>query len=337
MRIADIDLDKEVLVVAEIGNNHEGEYELAEDMIRLAAKAGAGAVKFQTIVPEKLVSPANTERVRQLERFRLTRREFRRLKGVADRENLVFLSTPFDLESARFLNSLVPAFKIASGDNNFYPLLAEVAATGKPIMLSTGLADLAQIARSKRFIEREWRSRKIRQELALLHCVCSYPVPPDEVNLSAIATLRKELDRTVGYSDHSLGIEAAVGSVFFGARIVEKHFTLDKNHSDFYDHKISADPGEFARMVQRIRAAVQMLGDGKKRIASSECANLEKARRSIVAARALPEGTVLSWKDLSWVRPGGGLAPGRENDILGKRLLRPVRKGEMITRESLDI
>jgi sialic acid synthase SpsE len=332
MKIGRWDLDDEPLVIAEIGNNHEGSYALAERLIGLAARAGAGAVKFQTIVPEKLVSATETERIRQLRRFQLSYDEFERLGRVAAANNVLFLSTPFDLESARFLEPLVPAFKIASGDNNFIPLLDTVARTGKPILLSTGLQELAEVRATKEFIEGVWRQGGVRQELAVLHCVVDYPTAPADANLLAIRDLQ-QLRVTVGYSDHTVGIDAAVLSVALGARVIEKHFTIAKDYSAFRDHQLSADPAELAELVRRVREAARMLGDGRKRPGEKERAAVPKVRRSIVAARDLPGGTVLSWEDLAWVRPGHGLAPGREREILCKALTRPLRKGEMILPE----
>lgn len=329
MKIGNFDLDKEILIIAEIGNNHEGSYTLAEEMIGVAAEAGAGAVKFQTIVPTKLVSATQKERVQQLTKFQLSYDEFEKLSRVAEQAGVLFLSTPFDLESAKFLNPLVPAFKIASGDNNFFPLLDVVARTGKPIIMSAGLTDLAQIKQSKAFIEQIWQTEHLTSELALLHCVVSYPTPPAEAHLLAIKTLH-QLGVTVGYSDHTIGLEAAVLAVALGARIIEKHFTLDKHYSDFRDHQLAADPAELAQLVRRVNEAVELLGDPQKRIYDSEQTIGDKARRSIVARRELAEGTVVSWDDLAWVRPGGGLVPGSEQLVVGKRLTQSLQEGDMI-------
>jgi len=330
MKIGDWDLDQDVLVIAEIGNNHEGSYALAEELIGLAANAGAGAVKFQTIIPDRLVAPSQKDRIQQLERFRLRYDDFEKLSKVAKRENVLFLSTPFDIDSARFIEPMVPAFKIASGDNSFYPLIDVVARTGKPIILSSGLTDMKQITATKDFIQGIWREQGINQELAVLHCVTSYPAPPQEANLLAIMELRDKLGVTVGYSDHTLGIEAAVLSVALGARIIEKHFTLDKDYSDFRDHQLSADPEELALLVKRVREAVELLGDGKKRLQDSEKGVVDMVRRSIVASRDLSQGTVLQWEDLTWLRPGGGLAPGHEVELVGKKMLRSIPAGEYI-------
>lgn len=318
-----------MFVIAEIGNNHEGSLALAEEMIGRAAEVGARAVKFQTIIPERLVSADQTERIAQLRRFHFEYKHFEQLAKVADRENVLFLSTPFDLESVSFLKRLVPAFKIASSDNTFYPLIEEVARTGKPIILSAGLADWVEITSTRDFIFEIWKERGITQELAILHCVSCYPTRPADANLLALQTLRK-LGVTVGYSDHTLGTEAAVLSVALGARIIEKHFTLDKNYSDFRDHKLSADPDEFSLLVRRVREGVELLGSGKIELAECERDTKTQVRRSIAAKVDLPRGSRLERRDLCWVRPGHGLPPGSDAKILGKILKRPIRRGELI-------
>ncbi len=334
MKIANYDTEKKVFIIAEIGNNHEGSYTLAEEMIGKAAEAGACAVKFQTIVPEKLVSISQKDRIEQLKRFQLTYDEFERLNKVAKHENILFLSTPFDIESVHFLNSIVPAFKIASGDNNFFPLIEVIAQTGKPIIMSAGLIDLLEVRKTIDFISNIWNENAIDQDIAILHCVTSYPTALEEANLSAIKELQS-LNVTIGYSDHTIGTEAAVLSVALGARIVEKHFTIDKNYSDFRDHQLSADPNEFSQLVERVEIASKLLGQSRKTVQESEKLVMEKIRRSIVARKDLDENTVLTLDDISWVRPGGGLAPGNEEMVLGKRLKVKVAAGELITLDNL--
>jgi len=334
LKIENYDTEKKVFIVAEIGNNHEGSYTLAEEMIGKAAEAGACAVKFQTIVPEELVSISQKDRIEQLERFQLSYDEFERLSKVAKHENILFLSTPFDIESVHFLDSIVPAFKIASGDNNFFPLIEAIAQTGKPIIMSTGLMDLPEVRKTIDFILNIWNENAIDQDIAIMHCVTSYPTALEEANLLAIKELQS-LNVTVGYSDHTIGTEAAVLSVALGARIVEKHFTIDKNYSDFRDHQLSADTKEFSQLVERIENASKLLGQSRKTVQESEKLVMEKVRRSIVARKDLDENTVLTLDDISWVRPGGGLAPGNEKIILGKRLKEKVAVGELITLDNL--
>ena len=335
MRIGGHDIDERVLVIAEAGNNHEGSFARAEEMIGRAAEAGAGAIKFQTIVPEKLVAASETQRLTQLARFRFDYDQFASLAKAAARADIIFISTAFDVDSVTALEPLAPAYKIASGDNDCFPLLERVAQTAKPVLLSTGMLDLDGVARAKAAIDAVWRQGAIDPGLVLLHCVAAYPTPAAEANLGALRALAR-LGCRVGYSDHTLGNEAAVLAVALGARVVEKHFTLDKNLSEFRDHKLSANPREFADLVHRIRAAEEMLGTGVKRVMPAEEPSLLAARRAIMAARDLAPGTVIDKADLTWLRPRRGLAPGRETELVGRTLATTVRRGEPILPEHLS-
>lgn len=323
MKIGCVDLDRDVLVIAEIGNNHEGDVSLAEELIGLAAEAGAQAVKFQTLVPERLVGPDQTDRLAQLQRFALSPDSHIRLARAAEALGLIFLSTPFDLDSVAMLDPLVAAFKVASGDNDFIPLLRRVAMTGKPVLLSTGMSNLASIRASIEILRGVWNERNFDPGLVLLHCVSGYPTPANEANLRAISTLAA-LGVGIGYSDHTLGIGAAPLAVGLGARIIEKHFTIAHDHSGFRDHKLSANPAELRALVERVREANAMLGDGEKRIMPTEVATAAGARRSIAASRDLPASHVVVFEDLTWLRPGGGLPPGREQALIGRRLRNAV-------------
>lgn len=335
MRIGRHDLDQHVLIVAEAGNTHEGSFTRAEEMIGRAAAAGADAIKFQTIVPDKLVAANESERLAQLNRFRFDYEQFAALAAIADKAGITFLSTPFDLDSVAALEPLVPAYKVASGDNDFFPLLERVALTGKPILLSTGMLDLAGVERAKNTIETVWRRHRANPGLVLLHCVAAYPVPAAEANLGAIRELAG-LGSAVGYSDHTIGLDASPLAVALGARVIEKHFTLDKNLSTYRDHKLSADPADFAELVRRIRAVEQMLGSGEKRVMAVEEGGLRNARRAIMAARDLPMGTLLSKSDLTFLRPRVGLAPELEATLIGRRLSVAIGHGEPILPEYLD-
>ena len=334
MRIGIHDLTQRVLIVAEAGNNHEGSFARAEEMIERAAEAGADAIKFQTIVPEKLVSSRETARLAQLSRFRFSYDQFEALARAAERAGISFLSTPFDTGSVSFLERLVPAYKVASGDNDCFGLLETIAATGEPILLSTGMLDLDGVARAISAIEAVWRAGGVAGSLVLMHCVVAYPTPDEHANLGAIRALAT-LGHALGYSDHTLGNEAAVLSVALGARVIEKHFTLDKNLSDFRDHKLSSDPAELAALVRRVRGAEAMLGTGIKRVMPVEEPALVAARRSIMAARDLPAGTRIAASDLTWLRPRAGLRPGEEATLVGRQLAIAVRGGEPILPEQL--
>lgn len=327
MKIADFDTDRKVMVIAEIGNNHEGDFELAGKMIEAAAAAGANAVKFQTIVPNRLVSASDVARVQQLSRFQLTPDQFRQLHDEAVRQNVLFLSTPFDPDCVEWLNELVPAWKIASGDNDFFPLIDRVAATGKPVITSMGLGQSNRAQNWIQFIERAWeRHGHSHPGLSLMHCRVSYPTPADEAGLGAIEHLKLP-GVTPGYSDHTLGIRAVELAVAAGARVIEKHFTLDKNYSDFRDHQLSADPEDLIQMVSSIREIETMMNFEP----ASELSNEKAVRRSIAAKADFPEGHVVAFDDLCWVRPGDGIRPGNEEQICGKALTRPITSGEAFT------
>jgi len=195
--------------------------------------------------------------------------------------------------------------------------------------MSTGLANIDEVKKSVMFIKNIWDDKQIKQELALLHCVSCYPTSLENANLLAIHELI-QIANIVGYSDHTLGIDAAIFSVAVGARIIEKHFTIDNNYSDFHDHRLAANPTDFKEMVKRVRLAEKMIGTGFKEPTKEEKVNKEKIRRSIVAKYDLEIGHILSPDDLEWVRPGGGLRPDQEKELIGKRLIKAIDGGSKI-------
>jgi sialic acid synthase SpsE len=336
MKIGSFDTDRSVLVVAEIGNNHEGDFKRAGEMVRRAAECGVGAVKVQTLQAGQLVRRSETARFERLTRFELSEEQFAALSALAHDLGLLFLSTPLYLQAAAFLEPLVDAYKIASGDNNFLPLLQQVASTGKPVIVSTGVSDVSQIDATVRFLREQWESQGISGELALLHCVSSYPTPPEQANLRSVPFLAERFGCTAGYSDHTLGTDAAVLAVAAGARIIEKHFTLDKHQSDFRDHQLSADPAEMASLIQRIRAAESLLGAYDKSIQPCEAASQTAIRRSIVASRDLTSGTRIAAADLKWIRPGDGMRPGAEGKLIGRTLNRDLREDDALSQSDVE-
>ena len=255
MKIGNVDTDKKVLIVAEIGNNHEGNFEVAQKLLQQAVACGVDAVKFQTFRTEHYVARSDESRFNRLKSFEFTADQFRSLEKLARSLNVLFLSTPFDLVSVDVLAPLVDAFKVSSGDFSFFPLIARVLKTKKPVIFSTGVSDVALIDGVAKFIRNEGVDPS---KIAFLHCVSSYPVPPEQANLNSISFLKNHVPFTVGYSDHTIGVEAAVASVAAGARIVEKHFTLDKNYSSFRDHQLSAD---LADMNSQLAAATILEAD----------------------------------------------------------------------------
>ena len=340
MKIGAHRTEERVAIVAEIGNNHEGNIDVARRLVKAAAQSGVDAVKFQTFRTRYFTSGRDQARFQRLSSFELSEDQFRELEGLARSLGLGFVSTPLDLGSARFLEPLVDVFKIASGDNDFYPLIAEVCRTGKSVIISTGLADLPHLRKVKAFVEARWSDLKKRPgtppQLAFLHCVCAYPAPPEQANLAAIPLLAEELGCLVGYSDHTIGPEASLAAVSLGARIIEKHFTLDKQFSQFRDHQLSADPEEMKRIVEGVRRIEALLGKREKRIQPGEEGNQQVARRSIVAAGELPAGHRLRLEDLTWIRPGGGLPPGQEEQLLGRVLRRGVGFGDILSPADVD-
>tara|TARA_B000000475_G_scaffold105325_2_gene85518 strand:+ start:20649 stop:21659 length:1011 start_codon:yes stop_codon:yes gene_type:complete len=335
MKINSTDLNDKTFIIAEIGNNHEGSYSLAEEMIGLAAEAGVDAVKFQTFKTELYINSKNKERFEKIKSFELSFNEFEKLSFYAKKIGLSFISTPFDIESASFLSDFVDALKISSGDNNFFPLIKAVSKIGKPLIVSTGLADIDLIKKTKKLVERTWSENNIKQDLALLHCVTAYPVDASHANLNAIKTMQNIFDCTIGYSDHTLGKSASIAAVCLGAKIIEKHFTIDKNHSDFRDHQLSSDPKEMRELVESIRKLEIYFGDGQKKQQPPEIKILSEVRRSIVAKKDLTEGDIVKKEDINWVRPSGGMQPGEEYKILGKTVVSKISKGENILEKYL--
>jgi sialic acid synthase SpsE len=336
MHIGGFNLDEKVLVVAEIGNNHEGNLEVAKTLVRQAAACGVDAVKFQTFQTRYFVRRQDRARYERLQQFELPYSAWEELYKVTKDLGLLFFSTPLDLESARFLEDLVDCYKIASGDNNFYPLLEQVCQTGKDIILSSGISDLDQVQQSRRYIEDHWSRQGLQPGLAILHCVSSYPVPAEQANLAAIPYMRSTLGCPIGYSDHTLGLTACIIAMALGAQIIEKHFTLDKNYSDFRDHQLSADPKELKELVTLATLVPRMVGKPEKIVQPCEAEMVAAIRRSIVAGADLAPGHCLTRDDLLWLRPGTGLAPGEENLLLGRTLKRAMTSGEPFSLDDLE-
>lgn len=327
MRIGSFDTRQKVLIVAEVGNNHEGDVSLARELVARAAEAGVDAVKFQTFRADDFGNPTDRDRLARLRQFELSRDDFEDLAHRARDAGLMFMSTPLDMGSAEFLSPIVDAMKIASGDLTFVPLLERAAQSHKPVILSTGLATFDEINASIHLVEENWKRDGVSPGLAVLHCVSAYPAPNDQANLSSISALARMLDCTVGYSDHTIGIQAASLAVMAGARIIEKHFTIDRHYSTFRDHQLSADPEMMRAMVDMVRQAETMMGSVEQYVQDCEADGRTAYRRSIVAARDLPAGTIVERTDITWLRPGTGFSPGHEDKVVGKRLSRPLSHG----------
>ena len=341
-------IKNQVLIIAEAGVNHNGSLETAKQLVDVASEAGADMVKFQTFSADRLVTISANKAEYQnqttddsesqhamIQKFELSREMHEDIIAYCKQYNIEFFSTGFDTQSIDMLVDLgLGLFKIPSGEITNLPYLKHIGRMGKPIIMSTGLMNLDELEKSVLFIKNIWQKNHNKEELALLHCVSSYPTLLEDANLLAISELEQIAD-VVGYSDHTLGIEAAVTAVAVGARIIEKHFTIDNNYSDFHDHKLSANPKDFKEMVKRIRIAKKMLGSGKKQPTNKEKDNKKKIRRSIVAKHDLKSGHILTFDDLNWVRPGGGVRPGDEETIIGEKLTNGIKAGELIELNNL--
>lgn len=327
-------------VIAEAGVNHNGDPELAHRLVEAAAESGADAVKFQTFNPELLVSAAarRAEYQRaggdgetQLEMLRhlvLPQSAHAELKDHAERSGLLFLSTPFDEASADFLAELgMPAFKIGSGEVTNLPLLAHIAAKGQPVLLSTGMSTLAEVARAVDTVRENGNP-----PLALFHCVTSYPAEPADCNLLAMETMRRAFGVPVGWSDHTVGTAISVAAVSMGARLLEKHLTLDRSLPG-PDHRASLEPDEFSDLVSKVRVVESALGDGEKKPAPSEVPLASAARRSLHARRAIGPGEVVGPDDVVALRPAGGLPPSRRPWVIGRSTVVAIGPGEMLREE----
>lgn len=312
------------LIIAEIGGNHGGDLALAKKMVDAAIDAGGRVVKFQTYRVEAFVSP-QSEAYGEFGPEALSYDQFRELATYCARHGATFLSTPFDLESADFLEELdVPAFKIASGDLTFLPLLRHVAKKGRPIILSTGAATWDEIDRAVDAI----RSTS-NATLTLLHCTAAYPAPDAEANLRVIPRLRKRYGTRVGFSDHTVGVDIALAAVALGAQVVEKHFTIDRSLPGG-DNEMSILPHELSRLVEASRRIWCALGDSERRRTPSEEQLLPNLRRSLAINREMTMGEEILEEDLIAIRPGTGIPPFQMDRVVGRRLSRSVEAFHII-------
>lgn len=326
-----------VYIIAEAGVNHNGSFELACRLVDAAKTAGVDCIKFQTFKSKNLVSHSaqkadyqkgttgDGSQVDMLKKLELSYIDFLKLKEYCDKAGITFLSTPFDFDSIEFLNSIeMPFWKIPSGEITNLPYLLALAKTGKPVVMSTGMCEMAEIEAAIRVL-RENGTKGIK----LLHCNTEYPTPFEDVNLKAMQTMRDAFDLEVGYSDHTKGIEVPVAAVALGATVIEKHFTLDRN-MEGPDHKASLEPDELAIMVQSIRHIEKALGKGDKTPSPSEKKNIAVARKSIVAKRMIKAGEELTEENITVKRPGSGISPMKWFDVIGTIAVKDFQEDELI-------
>ena len=332
-------------VIAEAGVNHNGDAALAERLIDAAADAGADAIKFQTFSPAQLASPSaktadyqrrtqtEGQQLQMLERLVLPRPAYAALKARAGSRGLVFLSTPFDIASADFLSELgVPAFKVSSGDLTHALLLRHLARKGKPIILSSGMATLAEVQSAIAAIA---EVASPAPGIVVLHCVSNYPAAIADANLRTIPAMAAALGCPIGFSDHTTGERAAIAAVALGAAIVEKHITIDRSMPG-PDHEASLDPLQFRSFVTAVRDASASLGNGEKLPASSEREIATLGRRSLFWQRGLDRGAVVTEADLIALRPGTGVAANRWHELVGRVVKRSVAAGQAVATDDVE-
>ena len=331
---------KRVIIIAEAGVNHNGDYQRAVDMVYAAKEAGADYVKFQTAVPELViysVAPKaeyqkettgnNESQLEMCRKIHLKLDDYLPLSELCREVGIGFMSTPFDLVSIDCLAPLGMDFwKIPSGEITNLPYLRKIAAKGGKVILSTGMSELPEIEAAMNVIEAGGIQRS---DISLLHCNTQYPTPMRDVNLRAMEQLRSMHPGMVGYSDHTTGIEVPVAAVAMGAEIIEKHFTLDKSLPG-PDHRASLDTAELRAMVNAIRNIELAIGDGEKHVSDSERPNIEIARKSIIAARDIKTGEILTEENLTVKRPGNGISPMRWDEVVGSRAIRDFKADHLI-------
>ena len=333
-----------IIIIAEAGVNHNGNVEIAKKMVLPAKKAGADYIKFQTFCPEKLVSKsaekadyqkqntiAQESQLEMLQQLALTQDDFFELKEYCKRKEIGFLSTPFDLDSLHFLDSLDMDFwKLPSGEITNLPYLLEIAKTGKPVVMSTGMCELEEIKEAVDYLRRAGT-----EKIILLHCNTEYPTPMEDVNLKAMQDIKDSLGLPVGYSDHTQGIEVPIAAAAMGACVLEKHFTLDRTMSG-PDHRASLEPKELQSMVAAVRNIEKAMGNGKKEPSQSERKNIGAVRKSIVAKCKIKKGEIFSEENLTTKRPGTGISPLKWFELIGQRAKRDYETDQLIVKEEWE-
>lgn len=332
------------IYIAEIGLNHNGDVSVAKSMIEAAAVAGADAVKFQTIVPELLNSiytnsllesghdnRADNNPIDFFARFSLSLNDYIELKKLAESLGLTFFSAPFDSVSLALLEDVgLSVYKIASSEVTNLPLVRAIAKTGKPAVISTGISLKTSIAQAIEVFKREGGGK-----VALMHCISNYPVNPQDVNISRIAALKQEFGLETGFSDHSKGSKAMVLAAAFGARIFEKHFTIDRDY-DCPDKVVSVAPEEFSALINDVEEAIVMLGDGVIDFGASEAPVARAASRSLFASRDIAAGSVVVEEDLKALRPGVGISAALLESCIGRKTKVAIAKDRLLRMEYFE-
>ncbi|TCK62349.1 N-acetylneuraminate synthase [Seleniivibrio woodruffii] len=329
-----------IFIIAEAGVNHNGDIETAKKLIDAAVEAGADAVKFQTFKAEKIVSRtadkadyqkaatgSDESQYDMIKKLELDKESHFKLMEHCVNRNIMFLSTPFDHDSIELLSGMgLEIFKVPSGEITNLPYLRHIGSLKKKVILSTGMADLGEIEDALNILIDAGTEK---DNITVLHATTEYPCPLDEVNLRAMLTIKNAFNVSIGYSDHTKGIEIPVAAAALGADVIEKHFTLDRM-MEGPDHKASLEPDELCAMVKAIRNIELAIGDGIKRPSRSEIKNKLVARKSIVASCNIKKGDTLSYDNVTVKRPGGGISPMRWDEVIGSEAGKDYMQDELI-------
>ncbi len=324
---------KSAYVIAEIGNNHEGSISRAKKMIKLASKTGVDAVKFQTFKTSGFISNKAKEKSIILNKFQLSQANFKELKSYAHKHKLNFISTPLDLDSAYFLGKISDAIKISSGDNNYFKMIEIALSFNKNVIISTGLLNFKEANKLIKKVTNKFRNKK---KLIFLHCVSSYPVKYKNANLKRISKFKERWKNIkFGYSDHTLGIEACLASRILGADVIEKHFTINKNFSNFRDHSLSADFTDMKHLVLSLKRIEQMIFKFSENLSMDEKKNAKIFRRQPYAFKDLKTNEVLNEKNIRFLRPHLPVNFTDPQFFLGKKLKKKISKNQLIKKSDI--
>lgn len=325
----------DLMVIAEIGVNHEGDLNKAKKILEMAAGAGANCVKFQSYTPSRYIAADDCNRFKRISNFFLSVENFIELSKHAQEFGLTFLSTPLTEDWVDMLNPLCPSFKIASGDITFKPVIEKAAKTGKPIIMSTGAATINEIDQAIEWVREVVGDTKLKERLVLMHCISAYPAPIAQANILSIPFLKERYGLHVGYSNHVMGMNACITAVALGANLIEVHFTDCKEGRDFRDHSLSFDESDLRAFVQIAHDIRKSLGTYGKEPQKCELATIPTMRKGVVAARDLRKGQILTQEDLMFARPATEFSANEINQLVGKKINQGVPHGHLVMRDAI--
>lgn len=322
-------------IIAEIGVNHEGDFNQAQKMLRLAAETGVDYVKFQSFTPARYASASDPARLARVSGMALSQAQFRTLADTAQELKVGFISTPLSEDWVDILDEYCPAFKIASGDITFRPVIEKAARTGKPVIVSTGAATLEEIDQAVEWFAAVVGKENLKERMILMHCVTAYPTPVEQANVLSVPFLKERYGLRTGYSNHVMGINASLAAVALGADVVEVHFTDQKEGREFRDHSLSFDQKDLTEFIVRADEIRRSLGVYGKIVQAAERDIVAAVRKGIIAARDIKAGEVLRAEDLMFARPATEFSSNDIDQLIGRAVNQDVLQGHLIPRKAI--